>query len=398
MKVCMLTTSFPRYEGDFAGSFIYELSQQLVADGISVQVVAPADFGTPRDEFMRGVAVSRFKYTHPGKQQRIAYRDGGLPVTLQQDWRAKAQLLPFLLSFWSAALSHCRKCDLVHAHWTLAGLIAVTQASVMRKPTVLTAWGADINLTRGKVLDRFDWYVLQAIDRLSVVSDDLKDKVIESGVCAERVTVLPNAVNETRFCPIDRIDARHRLGLSSDCALVLFVGSLVERKGVLDLVEAMSHVSAQISKVQLALVGDGYLRERLEDRVRELGLEEMVLFFGSQPSGEIPVWMNAADIFVLPSYSEGRPTVVLEAMACETAVVGTDVGGNRELIRSGETGLLAEAGNPLDLAEKLLILLHDPALCQCMGHQGRQAILEEGFTWRDSARKLKAIYAEMLAL
>jgi glycosyltransferase involved in cell wall biosynthesis len=179
--------------------------------------------------------------------------------------------------------------------------------------------------------------------------------------------------------------------------LILFAGSLIERKGVPDLVEAMSRVSAQISKVQLALVGDGYLRERLEDRVQELGLQERVLFFGLQPSVEIPVWMNAADLLVLPSYSEGRPTVVLEAMACETAVVGTDIGCNRELIHSGETGLLAEVGNPLDLAEKLLILLRDPTLCQHMGRQGRQVILEEGFTWRDSARKLKTIYAEMLA-
>jgi glycosyltransferase involved in cell wall biosynthesis len=393
----MLTTSFPRYEGDFAGNFIYELSQQLVADGVSVQVVAPADIGAVRDESMHGVAVSRFKYICSDGQQRIAYRDGGLPVTLQQGWRAKAQLLPFSLSFWSAALSQCRKCDLIHAHWTLAGLMAVTQASVLRKPTVLTAHGSDINLARGKLLDRFNWHVLQAVDRITVVSDDLKDKIIELGICADRVTVLPNAVNEARFCPMARTKARHRLGLSPDCALILFVGSLIELKGVLDLVEAMSQVSAQISTVQLALVGGGYLRERLEDRVRELGLEKRVLFFGLQPSGEIPVWMNAADILVLPSYSEGRPTVVLEAMACETAVVGTDIGGNRELIRSGETGLLAEVGNPLDLAEKLLVLLRDPALCQYMGRQGRQVVLGEGFTWRDSARKLKTIYAEMLA-
>ncbi|MFW6116707.1 MAG: glycosyltransferase [bacterium] len=398
MKVCMLTSSFPRHDGDFAGNFIYGPAQKLVTEGVSVIVVAPADAGTSYKQTMNGILVHRFRYMPALKQQRLAYRDGGLSVTLKRGWSTRLQLLPFTSAFWAAAISPCRDADVIHAHWTLAGIVSLAAGLLQNKPTILSLWGADINLARGRVLSWVNRCVFQNVDRITVVSTDLRERVLALGLPDKKIVLLPNSVDETRFRPVDRAAARQRLGLPHDFPLILYVGSLIERKGVRDLVQAMSEIDSEMPKAQLFLVGEGHLRKDLETQVQTLELGSNVSFAGARPSHEVPYWMNAADVLVLPSYSEGRPTVVLEAMACRTAVVASDIGGNRELVVPQETGLLARAGDPGDIADKLVMALRDDGLRDRLSRGGRRIVLERGFTWQGNARRLLNIYTETVGL
>ena len=125
-------------------------------------------------------------------------------------------------------------------------------------------------------------------------------------------------------------------------------------------------------------------------------ISDCVRMVGIRPASEIPLWMNAADVLVLPSLSEGRPNVVLEAMACEVPVVATAVGGTPELVKDGEVGFLVPPKDPAAIAEKILLLLGDKGLRERLGRNGRRFILEEGLTWESCARKYSEIYRALI--
>lgn len=396
MNIGMLTSSFPRHDGDHAVPFIYFLARTLVEEGAAVQIIAPTDNAALAKEKMAGIDVYRFRYMPVTRWQRLTYRNGGIPVTLKRSWVARMQLLPFMFSFWHAARKFRDECDIFHSHWTLAGLVGVWTAKSGNKPTVLTSWGADVNLAKGTILDRVNQDLFLKTDQITAVSDDLKTQIVSLGIPSERVMVMPNAIDETHFKPIETSMARQQLGLPADKLLILFVGSLIERKGVTDLIQAMSIVARHYPDARLLIVGSGYQEEMLKNQAENLGLQSLITFIPAQPAANIPLWMNATDLFVLPSYSEGRPTVLLEAMGCETAVVATNIGGNRELIIPNQTGLLANVQDPKDLAVKIKLFLGDPELRQTVGIQAREFILDQGFTWRENAKRLISVYKRLL--
>ena len=158
---------------------------------------------------------------------------------------------------------------------------------------------------------------------------------------------------------------RRRLSLPQDRLQILFVGLLAPVKGLDILIEALRLVGD--GEADCLLVGTGPMEEQLRRAAAAAGIAERVRFVGAQPSGEIPAWLNAADLLVLPSLSEGRPNVVVEAQACGLPVLATRVGGTPELIEHGETGLLVESGDPEALAAGLSRLLCDAGLRQRLG-------------------------------
>lgn len=395
MKICMLTSSFPRYTGDYAGPFIYQLAHKLVQQNVKVYIVTPTDENALPYEIMDGIYVHRFQYMPSTRYQRLTYHNGGIPVALHQSWLAWFQIIPFILAFLRMAWRVGRYCDIFHAHWTLAGLVAVPIAKLQRKPIVLTAWGADINLVRGPLLKILNRALLANMNSITAVSEDLKRKIIELGLPERQISILPNAVDEQSYIPMPQKNVRNNLNLPKDNPIILFVGSLIERKGLSDLISAMPDVLQGQPQAKLYIVGNGYLEPSLRQQAETLNLEQAICFVSAQPPTNIPLWMNAADIFVLPSYSEGRPTVILEAFACETVVVASNIGGNCELVIPGKTGLLAQMKNPTDFAEKLLILLNNVQQRQIMAKQTRQFIIEQGFTWQDNAKRLLEIYRNL---
>jgi glycosyltransferase involved in cell wall biosynthesis len=170
---------------------------------------------------------------------------------------------------------------------------------------------------------------------------------------------------------------------------------LVSRKGVDYLIDAIPLITGTYNNILFVFVGDGYLKEGLLQRTREYKITEYVRFVGQKSRDEVPLWMNAADIFVLPSLSEGRPTVVLEAMACGLPVVATNVSGTPEIVEDGKTGFLIEPKNPADIAEKILTLVVDDRLMQDMGENGLCLIEREGLTWENNVDRIGRLYEEL---
>jgi teichuronic acid biosynthesis glycosyltransferase TuaC len=170
----------------------------------------------------------------------------------------------------------------------------------------------------------------------------------------------------------------------------------IERKGVDILITAVSRLPEQAA-LQLLIVGEGPLEIPLRELVQQLNLNGMVHFMGKVARNAMHLYLGAANLFVLPSYSEGRPNVVLEAMSCARSVIATNINGTRELIRSGENGLLFEPGDAVTLSKHIESLLDDESRSSLLGQKARQTILDLGLTWEAHGAKLGRLYERLLA-
>ncbi len=241
-----------------------------------------------------------------------------------------------------------------------------------------------------RALNRF---VYRKVDRLLAVSDDIAARLVEIGANKNRVRVVPNGV-DAQFRPRDRSVSRRDLDLPGDRFIVLFVGMLAPVKGLTYLLEAARLIEEK--RFLLVLAGEGPLRSELEYAVKSGGFEEKVLFVGRRPHSEMVSWMNAANVLVLPSLSEGRPNVVIEAQACGVPVVATNVGGTSELITDEESGVLVDCGDVESLSMAIRELMSNAQRCLRLGDRGRQSVLEKGLTWSACATKVEEIYGEAM--
>jgi glycosyltransferase involved in cell wall biosynthesis len=391
----MLTTSFPRYHGDYAGVFIYELATKLVEKGTGVEVVAPHAAGLPKRETMSGVKVNRFVYMLPTKLQKVAY-EGGIPSRLKKNVGARIELPLFLLSYLIKSFRSCRSCDVIHAHWTVSAMIALLVSRLSaKKPVLLTVRGSDLRWIEHGWVKALTVPILRTVDKITAVDETLKSKVISLGIAADKVEMILNGVDTDRFRPMDAMTVRQVLGLPKYKTIVLFVGALIPGKGIKYLMQAIPKVVSQDEKVIFVFVGDGPLGSEAIKELTSRNLIEKAVFMGLRPSMEIPMWLNAADVLVLPSLFEGRPNVVLEAMACGTPVVATPVGGVPKLLQDGKTGLLVPVRDSEALSNGLLRVLQDEDLRGELTHRAREFIISEGLTWQHTAASFTELYQGM---
>ncbi|HEX9633341.1 MAG TPA: glycosyltransferase family 4 protein [Gemmatimonadales bacterium] len=251
-------------------------------------------------------------------------------------------------------LRRTEQVDLINSHWLYPDGVAVHLAMGSAPlPHVPTGLGCDVNEflddpRKGPQIRA----MLAAAPAVTVVSNELRARLIAQGVPADRITTIPNGVDATRFHLRDRAGARRRLGLADDGAVVLYVGRLSEEKAPGTLIAAMARLRTTHPSAELLLAGDGPLRRSLLEQARALGLADHVRFLGHQPHDHIAEWMAAADCLCLSSTREGCPNVVLEALASGVPVVATSVGDLPEVITPA-TGVLVPAGAPAALADGL---------------------------------------------
>jgi glycosyltransferase involved in cell wall biosynthesis len=209
-------------------------------------------------------------------------------------------------------------------------------------PLVVKAHGSDILtlLSRGSRRYELASDVLKQADGIITVSRDLADRVAELGASADRVRVIYNGVNTSLFCPGDMLEARVRLGIDLKSLTVLFIGNLVHVKGLDILLDACGLLRNEGVEFTMYFIGQGEMRAALERQAAALGLANRIRMVGVKPHRELPDWFRAADIFVLPSRSEGVPNVLLEASACGTPYVASRVGGIPEIAHLGRGELV----------------------------------------------------------
>jgi glycosyltransferase involved in cell wall biosynthesis len=246
--------------------------------------------------------------------------------------------------------------DLVFAPWAYPdGWAAVELGHRAGLPVVIKVHGSDIlQLSHHPEKSRGTIEALRQADGIVAVSRDLSEQVAALGADPDRVRVVYDGIDPELFHPGPRDAARARLAreIAVQGPVVLFIGNLLPVKGLEVLIDAFGRLAGQGIDFTGLLIGQGPLRSRLEDQVARLGLRDRVRLLGTRPHDRLPDWYRAADLFVLPSRSEGVPVVLLEAIACRTPFVASRVGGIPEIAHLGASRLVP-AGDAAALAEAI---------------------------------------------
>ena len=234
-------------------------------------------------------------------------------------------------------------------------------------------------------------------DAIVCENHQFKEELKRIGVPDEKISVIPNGINLESFHPSDKYKARKVLKISSNKTVILSVGSLSPIKGQDYLIRAIPELTADRNDIELILVGDGEWRSSLVSLIEELNLELYVTLTGFQHEHTIPTWLNTADIFVLPSLSEGTPNILLEAMACGLPIIASHVGGIPGIIKNGENGILIEPRSSEGLTEYLRLLIREKNMCERMGNMARKTVAEQFGDWDSQAVQLKELYTKILS-
>lgn len=386
----MLTTTYPSHDDDPSGIFIAKLLRSIAKRGYDVRVVAPSDGTFHGRGTVHGMETLRFGYFLPRSLERLTARGGGIPENMAQSRLARFQVFPMMLAFLWVALRESRGCDLIYANWIGSGVVGAVVNLLTGKPLVVTFRGDDGYLAR----DRFIWriftkWVAKRSGMVAPVSGELTRIMLDLGVPEEKCRLFRFGVDREMFRPSEEPrpqDGEVRL---------LYVGSLVAKKGVQDLVEALA--DPDLDRVKLIVVGEGILEADLASRCARLGLAERAEFRGPLPPAEVAEVMRACDLLCLPSYTEGRPNVVNEAMASGLPVIATRVGGIPDMVREGETALLFDAGNVEELRECFLKLALSPELRAKMGKAGHDFLVRSGVSWDATAEDFDGVFSVLMS-
>lgn len=331
------------------GVFVEQRLRKLVASGAAEsKVVAPVPwfpftnrrFGSyadraraPRAEERHGIAVAHPRYLQIPK----------IGMTVSPALLAAAAF---------GTIKNHMACgydfDLIDAHYFYPdGVAAVILAKRLGKPVIITARGTDVNLIPQYTFPRrmIQWAASKA-DGVITVCKALKDTLTNLDVPTERVTVLRNGVDLEFFHPVDRLQARDKLGLNRDAKILLSVGLLIDRKGHDIPIRALK----ELPDVRLLIAGDGEKRRYLEEHAADAGVSDRVTFLGSVAHEELRFFFSAADALVLASSREGWANVLLESMACGTPVIASDVWGTPEVVTCPAAGVLMEKRTPESFA------------------------------------------------
>lgn len=389
----MVATTFPRWAGDGQGAFIWELARAVKRQGVDVQVVALHSPGSQQAETIEGIAVARPPYWWPEEAEALRKDGGGLPITLRKYPLARLQLPFFMARHAQVVTQKARSCDLVHAHWTLSGAAALAGRPIHGKPVLVTVQGSDIfQVAKSGAGAWFTRSVLNSSDKVTALSHALKDAAIAAGAKPEKIEIVPNGVDITRFT-LPTVEMR---GRSDELPVILFTGFLIKRKGVRYLLEALALLPPTTPPFRAVIVGEGPEEEALRAQVTALGLADRVEFVGFQPQEVVSEWMRRATLFVLPSLEEGQGVVLLEALASGTPVVASDVDGIRDVIVP-EVGQRVPAADPAALASALEQMLRMESASWQRMSQAARARAVDLYDWDKIAVRFVAIYEQMIA-
>jgi teichuronic acid biosynthesis glycosyltransferase TuaC len=279
------------------------------------------------------------------------------------------------------------KYDLIHAHGMFnppAGLVAKLLSQKLNIPYVVTCHGSDINLLMENAKELYI-DVLGNADKVIFVSNALLNNAKLLGYSGKNAVVIPNGIDPKIFKPLDKEKIKKELGLNKK--VVGYVGNLKYVKRADKFSEIFENIALK-QEVEFLVVGDGELRENVEKECKHKSLK--VKLVGRVPNDDVPYYMNAMDVMILPSRNEGWPCVVLEAQACGVPVVGSSNGGIPEAIGNG--GIAVEEGEDFEkrFADAVVELLKNPIDSNCI----REKALE--YSWENIVKKEVKVYEEVV--
>ena len=362
-RLLVLASTYPRWRGDHEPGFVHELNRRLV-NSFEVHVVCPHAPGAARQEVLDGVIVHRFRYGPDAMETLV--QDGGILTNLKHAPWKWAVVPLFFLGLLAATSNQLRQVrpHVIHAHWIVPQGLALALLGFFSKklpPILLTSHGGDLFGLRGQLFSLLKHWVLKKASAVTVVSRPMATEAARLGANDSRTSVIPMGVDfDGRFS----LDAR----VERVAGQILFVGRLVEKKGVKYLIQALPSIRQRVPDAHLVIVGSGPELPELTALVSELGLQDCVEFRGAMSQDALPEFYRRAAVFVAPFVDaasgdrEGLGLVSIEAIACGCPVVVGDVPVVADIFLDTEMDMRAIPGNPESLAQKVGDVLVAPEL------------------------------------
>jgi glycosyltransferase involved in cell wall biosynthesis len=393
MRLLALTTSYPLRTGSSAGVFVQSLYRHLSVE-CAIDVVCPADSKPVKavfdDSEVSDIRVHAVHYA-PRAWRRLAQESGGVVTGLRRSpWQIL--LLPGLLLglFWRCLLC-AGDADLIHANWSICGAMAGIIGRLRRRPVVTTLRGSDVARATRSRLDRII---------LSLAVHNSRIVICVSEPMAERLrTQFPHRTDDIHVClnGADETFFQIERAVSDGAVLrVLAVGNLIRLKGFDVLIEAVARARHR-ERMQVRIVGGGPERESLLALAESRGVSSCFTFVGVVPATDVPKRISEADVFVLSSRSEGRPNVVVEALAGGLPVISTDLEGVQGMVKDGDNGWLFAVDDADALAGALDQAVSDRGELHRRAERAREFARIQIGTWADTASCYAALFQTALA-
>ncbi len=292
------------------------------------------------------------------------------------------------------SLIHRDGVNILHCHGYKGDIYGLLAGKLARVALISTSHGFTRDGLFLRAYEAVDRLCLRHFDRVVAVSEQIAFQLEKSGVLRGSVSIIGNGVDTDRFkVGIDRDKARRDLGLKDGATVIGIVGRLSPEKGHRYFLKSAVEVARKIPEAVFLVVGGGYLEGEFKAYVKNVGIEDRVIFTG--PRDDMPAIYAAIDIFVCSSLREGSPMAVLEAMAARKPVVATAVGSVPGIIRNGQTGLLVGPGDSEGLTQAILSLVWDVELANRLGKSGMH-LVETEFSATAMALKYKKLYRELI--
>ncbi|HSX40475.1 MAG TPA: glycosyltransferase family 4 protein [Candidatus Saccharimonadales bacterium] len=387
-RILFVTSTFPKSESDTQVPWMGLLVKKLQEKGYDIEVFAPSYKALKSHQYF-GIPVYRFRYA-PKQLEALTHGDGAIFKLRKHKWAFFLPLLYVLFgSFAIIRLSFSKKYDVIHVHWplpqTIFGIIAKKMTGA--KLLILTFYGAEFTLaTKTPFGKNILSFFAEKADKTVVISRYTRDKLkAYSGVSAQ---IIPFSCT---FAAQKGNLYQSQVGKKE----ILYVGRLIERKGVMYLLDAFEIVQ-KTTQVTLHIVGEGTYYDRLKNEIKKRHLEKKVFLYGRISEQELKKRYVAASVFVLPAITdrwgetEGLGVVLLEAMNFGKPVVASRVGGITDIVEDNVNGLLVTQKDTNSLAKAIKKILENEALRKKLTTNARKT-LEEKFSWKaiiDATEKL----------
>ena len=395
-SVLWLTSSYPRYDKDTASIFLRYLAESLETK-FKIHILSP-DHDLSNTHPSPKKTHYYFRYFLPKAAQKLAYNSGILPNIKNNKWLL-IQAPFFIVSQFIAScyLINKLKPDLIHAHWIFPqGLIATLGGKIFSVPVIVTAHGGDAFALQGNILNMIKRWTIRNCtywtSNTKITSEAFGNKLPPP-------KIIPMGVHCAKFKSGDI--NYFKPTIPRELEIILFVGRLVEKKGVKDLLTAFSLLPDPYKEnCQLWIVGDGIEKNALIRLSEDLSINECTVFWGNIANDLLPNYYARANIFVAPSTvdsqgdTEGQGIILLEALASGTATISTKTGGVTEIIEHNKTGILVPPNSPNDLKNAIELLLVDKEKRYALGIEGQ--VHAQVYNWDTIGNQFSQLYAQCI--
>ena len=391
MRVLYIVTAYPRFEGDIITPWLIETIRRLKEKGIETTILAPSYKGL-KNQIIYGIPVQRFRYFFK-RWEKLTHEETA-PDRVTRSLSYKFLVLFYLIfgTLKVACLCRKEKFDVIHVHWPVPhAIFGYIGKRVSKARLILSFYGVELRWVKKSLpfLASFVKWAINRADLVTCISTHTREELLSFS--SRPVTIIPFGAG---------LDIQEGESPPAHPPEILFVGRLVERKGVKYLIDAYKLLAEKID-CKLYIVGGGPERPALERQVKTLGLQNKVVLSGAISEQELRKRYQNCSVFVLPAITdskgdtEGLGVVLIEALNYKRPVVASSVGGITDVIIDGKTGLLVPERNSELLAQALLRILEDQNLAKKLGETGYDYCTQH-FSWDTIIQRLQDVYNRII--